>query len=213
MPDDQETSSGDMLDRVTGRLDTNQLHRVTMPGGGEVFRGDIATRALDALGARAMTVDRTIIVDDDFDPSNMEDQALFAHEQHHAEHGDGHGGGGGDNFRDAEEVAARAAERMALSRAMNGGYEAGYSAGAGAGSGDPMSASGGGSIGAGNGPNTKKGDKRSEGPSAGKGYDAMITQGMNHGDIVQELADKIMNSLDERSQLKQDRHGDKKGFI
>jgi hypothetical protein len=41
----------------------------------------------------------------------------------------------------------------------------------------------------------------------------MIAQGMNHGDIVQELADKIMNSLDERSQLKQDRHGDKKGFI
>jgi hypothetical protein len=76
-----------------------------------------------------------------------------------------------------------------------------------------MSAAGGGSIGAGNAPNTKKGDKRSEGPSAGKGYEAMIAQGMNHGDIVQELADKIMNSLDERSQLKQDRHGDKKGFI
>jgi hypothetical protein len=213
MAEEQDSSSGEMMGRLTDRLDRSQLHRVTMPGGGEVFRGDIATRALDALGARAMTVDRTIIVNDDFDSSNPEDQALFAHEQFHAEQGDGQGGGGGDNFRDAEEVAARAVERMALHRAMNGGYEAGYSEGAGGGTGDPMTGSGGGSVGAGSGQAAKKASQGAEEPSVDRGYEALVSQGYNHGDIVLELANRIMQSLDERTQLKQDRHGDKKGFI
>ncbi len=202
-----------MLDRLTGRLDNSQLNRVTMPGGGEVYRGEIATRALDALGARAMTVDQTIIVNDNFDPSNPEDQALFAHEQHHVEHGDGEGGGGGDNYRDAEEVAARAVERMALHRAMSGGYEAGYTSGAGGGSGDAMSGSDGGGFGAGTGQAGKKSGDESSEPSADRGYQALVGEGYNHTDIVEELAQRIVKTLDERTQVKQDRHGDKKGFV
>ena len=178
-----------------------------------VYRGEIATRALDALGARAMTVDRTIIVSDNFDPSTPEDQALFAHEQYHAEQGDGQGGGSGENFRDAEEIAARAVERMALHRAMNGGYEAGYTAGAGGGRGDPISGSEGGSMRAGTGQAGKEAGDESGEPSADRGYQALVAEGYNHNDIVEELAKRIVQSLDERSQVKQDRHGDKKGFI
>ena len=149
MANDDETSSGSMLNRVTGRLDTSRLSRQSMNDGGEVFRGELATRALKAIGARAMTVDRTIIVNDDFDPSTPEDQALYAHEQYHVEQGDGHGGGGGENFRDAEEIAARAAESMALHRAIAGGVETGYSESAGHKGGDHREGGGDAAAGAG----------------------------------------------------------------
>ena len=83
------------VERMASRLEGGNLQRMSMPGGGAVYRGELASRALKSLGARAMTLDRQIIVSDDFDPSKPEDQALYAHERFHAEHGDGGGGGGG----------------------------------------------------------------------------------------------------------------------
>jgi hypothetical protein len=211
MAEDNQSSSEDMISRVTGRLDTSRLSRQSMNDGGEVFRGDLATRALEALGARAMTVDETIIVGDDFDASRAEDQALYAHEQHHVEHGDGHGGGGEDNFRDAEEIAARAAESIALHRAISGGTETGYSQSAGHKSGDHREGGGDGAAGAGEAGATS--DQTASEPTAAAGYQALLAQGFGHDAIIQQLAQRVLNTLDEMDRVKQDRHGDKKGFI
>lgn len=211
MADHNQNAPEDMISRVTGRLDTSRLSRQSMNDGGEVFRGDLATRALDALGARAMTVDETIIVGDDFDASRAEDQALYVHEQHHVEHGDGHGGGGQDNFRDAEEIAARAAESMALHRAIAGGTETGYSQSAGHRSGDHREGGGDGAAGAGEAGSTS--DQTVGEPNAESGYQSLAAQGLRHGEIIQQLAQRVLNTLDEMDQVKQDRHGDKKGFI
>ena len=107
------------VERLTEREDrysTADLREESVAGGGKVIRGNLATRALEVLGARAMTLDRSVVVADDFNMQNIEDQALFAHEQYHAMHGDGDGGGGGSNYRDAEEIAARAVESLVLSR-------------------------------------------------------------------------------------------------
>jgi hypothetical protein len=102
----EETSN-----RLLERVDRNSLTKQAMPGGGEFYRGPAAQDALQALGARAMTVDEAIVVGQDFDPSRAADRALFAHERHHLEHS---GGEGGDSLRDAEEIAARSVERMVL---------------------------------------------------------------------------------------------------
>jgi hypothetical protein len=211
MAEDNQTTSEDMISRVTGRLDTSRLSRQSMNDGGEVFRGELATRALEALGARAMTVDETIIVGDDFDASRAEDQALYAHEQYHVEHGDGHGGGAEDNFRDAEEIAARAAESIALHRAIAGGTEAGYSQSAGHRGGDHREGGGDGAAGAGEAGATS--DQTAGEPTAESGYQALLAQGFGHGDLLQQLAQRVLNTLDEMDRVKQDRHGDKKGFI
>lgn len=211
MAEDNQTSGGNMINRVTGRLDTSRLSRQSMNDGGEVFRGELATRALKAVGARAMTVDQTIIVGDDFDASSVEDQALYAHEQYHVEHGDGHGGGGGENYRDAEEVAARAAESIALHRAIAGGTEAGYSESAGHRGGDHRQGGGDGAAGPGEASTTP--DHQAGEPSPEAGYNAMKAQGLRHSDIIDQLAQRVLNTLDELDRVKQDRHGDKKGFI
>ena len=41
----------------------------------------------------------------------------------------------------------------------------------------------------------------------------MKAKGLRHNDIVDQLAQRILNNLDELDRVKQDRHGDKKGFI
>jgi hypothetical protein len=97
---------------------SNDLNRRQMVDGGEIVSGSLANEALDAVGARAMTVDRTIFVRDDFDADNPEDQALYAHERHHQlQSGGDHAHGGGE---DAEEAAAKAIERMVLHRRAGG---------------------------------------------------------------------------------------------
>jgi Domain of unknown function (DUF4157) len=111
----EETSN-----RLLERVDRNSLSKEAMPGGGEFYRGAAADGALQALGARAMTVDDAIVVGQDFDPSRAADRALFAHEQHHLEHS---GGEGGDSLRDAEEIAARSVERMVLQQGASTGPE------------------------------------------------------------------------------------------
>ena len=88
-----------------------------MVDGGKVFSGPTATRALRALGARAMTLDKDIFVAEDFDESRPEDQALYAHERHHQmEHG--RVDAGAHSY--AEEKAAQAIERMVLHRSKKG---------------------------------------------------------------------------------------------
>ena len=193
-PRQSKSAGGGVLERMVDRLDPSGLVRQIMPGGGEVFRGDIATRALKTLGARAMTVDRHIIVADDFNPNDPDDMALFAHEQHHAKHGDGEGGGGGHNFRDAEEVAARAAERITREVHKRA---------------DPDTQS--------------QGTGHTDSPelraalakqisNAAKGYHQMMEQGHSRAEIVEELARHVNNALDERAALLDERHGRKKNW-
>ena len=211
MPSDGQAPGSKTADRLAERLDRSQLKRQEMPGGGAVYRGPTATRALDALGARAMTVDRQVVVGEDFDPSRREDQALYAHERYHAERGDGAGGGGGENFRDSEEIAARAVERMVLHR-MDGDSEAADLPGAGssdrargaASHGLPGSAAGGGG-----GPDTP--DAQSRNPSASRGYQRMLQKGMSRADIVEELARRALAALDEQTRNGAERHKDKRG--
>ena len=108
---------GESLSRRVASRDGG-LTRRTMSDGGEVYSGPAARRALRALGARAMTMDHTILVDDDFDESNPDDQALYAHERFHQMES-----GGADHptsLNDAEEMGAQAIERMVLHRAHAG---------------------------------------------------------------------------------------------
>lgn len=113
---DHRTPGSGLGDRLMAR--TTGLQRRSMEDGGEVFSGPVARQALRAVGARAMTLDKTIIVDDDFDSANPEDQALYAHERFHQMES------GGDDHptdtHDAEEMGARAIERMVLHRAEKG---------------------------------------------------------------------------------------------
>lgn len=200
-----------LTDRLTQRLERGELERVTVPGQGVAYRGDLATRALDAVGARAMTLDRHIVVADDFDPNRAEDAALFAHEQYHADQGDGQGGGGGENYRDAEEIAARAVERMVFHR-MKGGYEGGDAPGAGGGS-APERQSGGQQIAAGAPRADEKPEMKNRAPDPGKGYAAMRAKGMSHLDIVEELARRVVDAQDAGSELRLNRAGDAKNTI
>jgi hypothetical protein len=201
-----------LTNRLTSRLDRGGLERVSVPGGGVAYRGETATRALNALGARAMTLDRSIIVADDFDPSDVSDQALFAHEQYHADHGDGGGGGGGENFADAEEVAARAVERMVLSRAAAGGYEGGDTPGAGGGATGHNEADGG-TVGAGPQAASNKPDDLSRDPDAAAGYAAMRNKGMSHMDVVDEMARRVVDATDQSHEVRLNRAGDTKHTV
>ena len=209
MATERSAPGASIANRLAARA---EIQRKSMPGGGDVVSGELASRALRAVGARAMTLDRTVIVDEGFDTSKKEDQALFAHEQHHVEHGDGGGGGGGQNFRDAEEVAARASEAMVFHR-MSGGYEGGDSQGAGGGTAAPgqPASQGGGGVGAGTQSSSEKSAAVDRAPNAGRGYQSMTRQGYSHQDIVDELARKAMGALEERNQSKLDRAGDKRG--
>lgn len=196
-------------DRIIGRLDRSELQRTSMPDGGAVYRGELASRALKAVGARAMTVDRSIIVDDDFNMARPEDAAVYAHERFHEVHGDGDGGGGGDNFRDAEEIAARATEAMVFHR-MAGGYEGGHDGGAGPGQFDPQKGQHQGDGVAGN-PQGSATMGEAEDPDSARGYWALRDKGHTHEDVVDELARQVLAAVDERKDVKFHRHGDKKG--
>jgi hypothetical protein len=201
-----------LTDRLAARLERGELERVSVPGGGVAYRGETATRALDALGARAMTLDRSIIVRDDFDPSAAEDQALFAHEQYHADHGDGGGGGGGDNYRDAEEVAARAVERMVLNRATAGGFEGGNAPGVGGGA-TPEGKADGAAVGASAQSPTNRPDDAKRDPEPAAGYAAMRKQGMSHMDIVEELARRVVDATDSAHEHRMSRSADAKSTV
>lgn len=197
--------------RAGSRLD-NHLTRRGMSDGGEVFTGRLAARALRAVGARAMTVNRAIVVDTTFDTSNIEDQALYAHEKVHLDHS---GGEAGHQVRDAEEVAARAAEAMVFHRAAKaeGGFEGGYGPGRGGGEGHPGDEQASGDAKTGAPAADDAPGSRKTGADAQEGYRALIKKGFSHADIVDMLARKCMASLDESKQSTLDRHADKKGYL
>jgi hypothetical protein len=187
-------------ERLASRASRSSLQRQAMPGGGEVFTGDVASRALKAVGARAMTVDRSIIVSDEFDASKPEDQALFAHEQYHLEHS---GGEGTNESRDAEEIGARAVERMVLHRARAGGpesHEANHAV--------PQTNNHGAA-----GPHEAKSKKQETETAAQRGYQALRDAGYAHADVVAHLGQEIMRVMDHQKQANFHRLGDKKGFL
>ena len=213
MARDHSPPGSGISSRLASRMDRGSLSRTSVAGGGEVFSGEVATRALRAVGARAMTLDRSIIVDDDFDMSRPEDAALYAHEQYHVEHGDGHGGGGGDNFRDAEEIAARAAEAIAY-RQAKGGVETGAMPGAGPGAGTPYGDEAGGTVAPGAPASSANADGSSgRPPDPSKGYDSLIDQGYTHFEVVDSLARKVINTMDDAEVVRNDRQGHLKGTI
>lgn len=174
---------------------------MAMPGGGEVFTGDLASRSLKAMGARAMTVDRSVIVSDEFDPSRAQDQALFAHEMYHVEHGSGTGA---NESRDAEEVAARSVERMVLHRSANpGGAESHEAAHTGAPAGAPNGAPGA----------IHESNRQAErNPSAERGYARLRMKGMSKLDIVSRLATEALRATQAGKDQREERWGDKRGF-
>ena len=176
---------GDALSRrLMGRGDGGLFRRRTADGG-EVFSGPTATRALRAVGARAFTVDETIIVDEDFDLSRPEDQALYAHEVHHQQES---GGNDDHTAHDAEEVAARAIERMVLHRAAAGEDFAEIMR-------DVKSGGGGGGGKGGGGGGGKSGSRGDDEAGAKAGYEGMLAQGKTHDQIVGELARFCVHSL------------------
>lgn len=209
MPYARRVLGEDTADRL---LDRKDLNKVSIPGGGEAYSGPVASQALKALGAEAMTVDRTVIVSEDFDTSNPEHMALYAHEQYHVQQGTGEGGS--HHIHEAEEVAARAVQRMVFHR-MAGGYEGGFQPGANVGASKPGDASDQGGRGAAsnNGSGDRKPGTSRRQAEAAKGYEALRAQGLDHGDIVFKLANEALRSLDQRKDQSLDRHQDKKGFL
>lgn len=107
---------GSIQKRLFSRAESN-LTRKSTPDGGSVYTGALVKRTLRAIGARAMTMDNTIFVSDDFNLSKAEDQALYAHERHHLMES---GGVGENSKHDAEEQEAQAIERMVLHRSAAG---------------------------------------------------------------------------------------------
>jgi len=175
------------------------LHRVSMPDGGEAYSGPLANRALKALGARAFTVDKSVIVDRAFDRAKGEDQALYAHERFHqresdhkaeGDEGASHGG------KDAEEMAARAIESMVLHRSAQGEDFGSIMGDVNSGAMDDAAKDGGGE----NDPKKTKvsgaliGGGKDRDPM--EGYKAMIKDGLNHWQIVGELKDHVVSTLD-----------------
>ena len=192
-----ETTSERLLERMEGGLS-----RQSMVNGGAVYRGPLASRALQAVGARAMTVDRSIVVGDGFDASSSEGQALYAHEQVHAK---GSGGDAGHSIRDAEEIAARAAEAMVFHRAQ-AEQEAGYADAPERG----VEMQGGELFGMQASGTQKVGKPKTEHP-AERGYNALHEQGLTHTDIVHRLAEKVLEGMDEQHLALRERHHDTKG--
>ncbi len=187
-----------VVSRLAARSSRAPLSRRAMPGGGEVWEGPLASRALKALGARAMTVDSNIIVGDDFDPSTPESQALYAHERFHQQVS---GGAGSHHGNDAEEHAARAVEGMVLHRAATGGTEVGAAL-AGADVRDLPTAPAAASPGEGE-------NERAPDPSAG--YQALQGQGLTHQDIIDKLSSAVVDVMDDQQCNRHDRAGDLKG--
>lgn len=194
-------NSRSAVSRIASRAES-PLKRKSVAGGGEVFTGPLASRALKTLGARAMTVDRSIIVQEGFNEARPEDQALFAHEQHHVQNS---GGNDEHGVRDGEEVAARAIERMVLHRHSAGGiesHEAGHATGSGGFGGSVNKTRATGERGSGEGE-----------PNAARGYQRLKAQGLNHIDIVEKIAREVIRGMDESRDSRNERFADKKGFL
>jgi len=170
----------------------------------EVFTGDLADDALNALGARAMTVDNEIIVNNQFNPNQADDQALLAHEMLHQEFS---GGVAGSSMHDAEEVAARAVESMVFHRAKNGDS-------------NPIPRKASELLREKNDQETKPNpsanaaeNPESERPTAEQGVQTLRDRGFSHEMIVQHLMYKVVDELERKHMESIDRGGNIKGFL
>ena len=174
---------------------------------GDVFSGKLADDALAKIGARAMTMDGEIIVNSNFNLSEAEDQAEYAHELYHQYKNTAVGA----NLRDAEEITARAIESMVFHRASGG-------------KGDALP---------GNiqtlfteaeqtvTPTTNNADnnRSSTGnkevdpePSAAQGYAALRRQGLSHQEVIDLLTQMLLKKHDQAHQDQLNRGGHFKGF-
>jgi hypothetical protein len=194
-----DVKDGPLASRISARSQNAPgLHRVSLPDGGEAYSGPLASRALAALGARAFTVDKSVILDRAFNRSNPEDQALYAHERFHermaagksdsAENGASHGG------KDAEEMAARAIESMVLHRATKGEDFGAIMSDVNSGAMDGKAKDGG-----------KDSDKEmvsmaliggDKDRDPMEGYKAMMKDGRTHWQIINELKDHVIAALE-----------------
>lgn len=174
---------------------------------GDVFSGELADEALQAVGARAMTMDGEIIVNSNFDLSSAEDQALYAHELYHQSRS---GGAAGDKIRDAEEIAARAIESMVFHQAGGGRSDAlptniedlfqEAEAPASPTSTETETSS------------SPAQAKESGAPSALLGYTALRKQGMTHSEVVYMLTQMLLDQHDQTQDFTRQRGGTHKGF-
>ena len=188
-------------------LDRSDILQKQAASHGDVFSGGLADQALDAIGARAMTMDGEIIVNSNFDLSDAGDQAEYAHELYHQARS---GGAAGDKIRDAEEIAARAIESMVFHEAGGGRSDAlptniedlfqqaenpsTPSATESETSGTVTSA-------------FENGDA-----SATLGYQALREQGMTHGEVVYMLAQMLIDQHDQSQDFTRQRGGTQRGF-
>lgn len=183
-------SPGSSISRRLMQRAEGSLSRRSMGDGGEVVSGPMASRALKAIGARAMTMDHTIFVDEDFDASSAEDQALYAHERHHQMES---GGTDDHGARDSEEIAARSIERMVLHRSAKGDDFGAIMRDVNSGN---VPSSGGGSGGGGGDAGGDAGDGMSEDEQeAMAAYQMMIAKGIPHEVIVRQLARFVVDAL------------------
>lgn len=190
---------------MADQIDARRGLRNRRVGHQEVYSGDLADEALGSLGARAMTVDNEIIVNNNFNANQAEDQALLAHEMLHQEFS---GGVAGSTMRDAEEIAARSVESMVFHRSKNGESNP-----------IPRKASellresknsdGGGSESA----KTAEKETQNEKPKADVGYNILKERGFTHEMIVQHLTFKVMDEMERKSLESVDRSGHIKGFL
>lgn len=183
-----------LTDRLLSRNSGSGLSRRAMPDGGEVLGGPLASRALKTIGARAMTMDGSVFVNDQFDTSRSEDLALYAHERHHQSEGAGHDV---HSASTTEEAAARAVEKMVLHRSRRGEDVGAILRDAAAGNIQQAALAA-----------TNDVVDNAQGASAWVGYMAMRASGMGHAQVVQELADQAMKSHKKNQELNQARNGD-----
>ena len=196
----KRTSIGEKTaDKLAGRA---ELRAENMPHG-EVFRGGLADRALNAVGAGAMTIDGEIVVNNQFSSNRPEDQALYAHEMYHQEHS---GGEAGDVIRDAEEISARAVESMVFHRAKNNVPDA-----------VPKSATE--LLRSAKPTNNSTSDTEADSspvddlPSSAAGYQALVEKGFSREEIVHMLALKIVDEIENKHVDQLDRAGAFRSFI
>lgn len=183
-------------------------------GGIDVYTGPVAKRALEALNARAFTLDEKIIVDPSFDPHRSTDDAgLLTHEDEHRRSSGGSGGGAAGH-NDAEEQRARSVERMThhlmdqgatlgdvLQEIRSGSSGAAFTAPSGPGAREPGAALVSAAL---------IGGDRDRDPMAA--YVQMRAEGMPHARIVDELKQHVMASLDRMNQEHTSRTGDSDFF-
>ncbi len=181
-------------------MERRELRRITLPGGREAYTGPGATRALQALNAEAMTVDRSILVAEDSNSADPYDMSLFAHEAYHADHG--RDGPLNHAIHDGEETAARAVEQMVFHR-MAGGYDPGYAPASGKGrtyeSQTPDN------EGRGEGTFNRGADEKPDAvdsePDAHRGYWLLRKMGLSHMDVVEKMARNVLSATDDAKEV------------